>query len=161
MKSEILLRKSIRNWTLFFIAALILSGVTAFDLESELAWLNDLFSKSNNSFSFWIHNVYESLRNTNEKYPFLVYGYDWLAFAHLVIAVAFIGVLQDPVRNKWIVQFGLIACVMIFPLAFIAGMIRGIPVFWRLIDCCFGLFGLIPLTICYRKIEKLEILKPY
>ena len=161
MKPEILLRKSIRSWTLFFIAALVLSGVTAFALESELGWLDDYFYKSNNSFSSWIHKVFESLRNTNEKYPFLAYGYDWLAFAHLVIAIAFIGVLQDPVRNKWIVQFGRIACIMIFPLAFIAGMIRGIPVFWRLIDCCFGIFGLIPLTICYRKIEKLEKLKPY
>ena len=158
MKSEILLRKSIRYWTLFFIGALILSGVTAFALESELAWLDDYFFKNNNSFSFWIHKVYGSLRDTNQKYPFLAYGYDWLAFSHLVIAVAFVGVLQDPVRNKWIVQFGRIACIMVFPLAFISGMIRGIPVFWRLIDCSFGIFGLIPLTICYGKIEKLESL---
>ncbi|HEY4967358.1 MAG TPA: hypothetical protein VII28_13230 [Puia sp.] len=158
MKSEILLRKSIRNWTLLFITALILSGGTAFGLESELAWLDDYFFKYNNSFSFWIHKVYNALRDTNVKYPFLAYGYDWLAFAHLVIAVAFIGVLQDPVRNKWVVQFGRIACIMVFPLAFTAGMIRGIPVFWRLIDCSFGLIGLIPLTICYRKIQKLESL---
>ena len=102
--------------------------------------------------------MYNALRDTNVKYPFLAYGYDWLAFAHLVIAVAFIGVLQDPVRNKWVVQFGRIACIMVFPLAFTAGMIRGIPVFWRLIDCSFGLIGLIPLTICYRKIQKLESL---
>jgi hypothetical protein len=158
VKSKNVLRKSIRNWTLFFIVFLVLSGITAFALESELAWLNDYFSKYNNSFSFWIHKVYESLRNTNAKYPFLAYGYDWLAFAHLVIAVAFIGVLQDPVRNKWVVQFGRIACVMIFPLAFIAGMVRGIPLYWRLIDCSFGMIGLIPLTVCYGKIEKLESL---
>jgi hypothetical protein len=129
MKSEISLRKSIRNWTLFFITALILSGVTAFALESELAWLNDYFFKNGSAFSFWIHKVYISLKDTNEKYPFLAYGYDWLAFAHLVIAVAFIGVLQDPVRNKWIIQFGRIACIMVFPLAFIAGMIRDKPVY--------------------------------
>ena len=161
MKSEISLRKSIRNWTIFFIAALILSGITAFALESELAWLDGYLLKNNNSLSFWIHKVYGSLRDTNQKYPFLAYGYDWLAFAHLVIAVAFIGVLQNPVRNKWIVQFGRIACIMIFPLAFVAGMIRGIPFFWRLIDCSFGMFGLIPLTICYRNIEKLETLKSF
>ena len=106
MKSEISLRKSIRNWTLFFIVMLIVSGVTGFALETELTWLNDYFSKSSNAFSMWIHKIYISLKDTNEKYPFLAYGYDWLAFAHLVIAVAFIGVLKDPVRNKWIIQFG-------------------------------------------------------
>jgi hypothetical protein len=46
MKSEKMLRKSIRNWTLFFIAALILSGTTAFALETELAWLDFFFRKS-------------------------------------------------------------------------------------------------------------------
>jgi hypothetical protein len=158
MKSEISLRKSIRNWTLFFIAMLIISGVTAFAPETELAWLDDYFSATSNAFSMWIHQVYISLKNTNEKYPWLAYGNDWLAFAHLAIAVAFIGVLQDPVRNKWIIQFGRIACLMVFPLAFVAGFVRSIPVFWRLIDCSFGLFGLIPLTICYQKIEKLESL---
>jgi hypothetical protein len=159
MKSKISLRKSIRNWTLFFITGLVLSGLTAFALESELAWLNDYFIKGDTAIYFWIHRVYISLKDTNEKYPFLAYGYDWLAFAHLVIAVAFIGVLQDPVRNKWIIQFGRIACIMVFPLAFVAGMIRGIPVYWWLIDCSFGLIGLIPLTICCQKIEKLESLQ--
>ena len=155
MKSEISLRKSIRNWTLFFIVMLIVSGVTGFALETELTWLNDYFSKSSNAFSMWIHKIYISLKDTNEKYPFLAYGYDWLAFAHLVIAVAFIGVLKDPVRNKWIIQFGRIACVMVFPLAFVAGYIRGIPVFWQLLDCSFSTIGLVPLTICYFKIENL------
>ena len=86
----------------------------------------------------------------------MAYGYDWLAFAHLVIAVAFFGVLKDPVWNKWIIQFGRIACSMIFPLAFIAGYVRGIPFYWQLIDCSFGVIGFIPLTVCYRKIEQLE-----
>jgi len=159
MNLEILLRKSIRNWSLFFIMALILSGITAFALETELAWLNDYVFSGTNAFSGWIHKVYRALQDVNAKYPFMAYGYDWLAFAHLVIAIAFISVLRDPVRNKWIVQFGQIACIMIFPLAFIAGQIRGIPFFWRLLDCSFGLIGLIPLTICRRKIDKLENLQ--
>lgn len=79
MTSEILLKKSIRNWTLFFITALVLSGVTAFALESELAWLDDYFFKFGNSFYFWIHKVYNALRDTIVRYPFLAYGYDWLA----------------------------------------------------------------------------------
>lgn len=86
-----------------------------------------------NSFSYWIHKVYSALHQTNLNYPFLAYGYDWLAFAHLVIAIAFLGPLKDSVKNKWIIQFGIIACCMIFPLAFIAGHLRGIPFYWQLI----------------------------
>jgi hypothetical protein len=33
-----------------------------------------------------------------------------IAFAHLAIAIAFIGPYIDPVRNKWVITFGLIAC---------------------------------------------------
>jgi hypothetical protein len=53
----------------------------------------------------------------------------------------------------------MIACVMIFPLAFIAGAIRQIPIAWRLIDCAFGLIGIIPLAICYHKIKLLAQLE--
>lgn len=156
MRAEYKIRKSIRNWLLFFISALIVSGITAFALETELAWLNHLLRNSHCPVSFWIDKVYTALKETNKQYPFLAYGYDWLAFAHLVVAVAFLGVLKDPVRNKWIIQFGRIACCLIFPLAFIAGHIRGIPFYWQLIDCSFGMVGLIPLSYCYYEIEVLE-----
>ena len=75
----------------------------------------------------------------------MAYGTDWLAFAHLVIAVAFIGPLLDPVRNRWVITFGMIACVMVLPLALICGPIRGIPLYWQLIECSLGVFGIIPL----------------
>jgi hypothetical protein len=150
------LRKTIRTWILIFIIALIISGVTAFALETELAWLSSMMDDNQSVLTTWINKVYLALLDTNLKYPYLAYGYDWLAFAHLVIAVAFIGPLKDPVRNKWVIQFGMIACIMIFPLAFIAGHVRDIPFYWQLIDCSFGVIGLIPLWICYRKIEALE-----
>jgi hypothetical protein len=86
----------------------------------------------------------------------MYYGYDWLAFAHIVIAIVFIGPYQDPVKNKWVVEFGMIACILIIPFAMIAGYFRGIPVWWRLIDCSFGILGMIPLVISYRKIHLLE-----
>jgi hypothetical protein len=149
--------KIIRCWIVFFIVSLVLSGLTAFALQTELNWLLQNWSLRNGGeLYYWVRKVYEALRNTNDRYPFLAYGYDWLAFAHLVIALVFIGPLRDPVRNKWIIEFGMIACMMIFPLAFIAGAVRGIPVYWRLIDCSFGIIGLIPLTICYKKIRLLE-----
>jgi len=93
---------------------------------------------------------------TNRAYPFLAYGTDWLAFAHLVLAVLFVGVWVDPLRNKWVVQFGLIACSGVLLLALIAWPVRGIPFYWRMIDCSFGVFGAVPLMICLRDIKKLE-----
>jgi hypothetical protein len=56
------------------------------------------------------------------------------------------------VRNVWVVQFGMIACVAVVPLALIAGPIRGLPWWWLLIDISFGVFGVIPLLIAYRYI---------
>jgi hypothetical protein len=150
------LRRDIRALIIFFIVGLALSGITAFPLETELRWLVAITGDHGGWMSEWLSRVYHALKYTNQVYPFIAYGADWLAFAHLVIAVAFIGPLRDPVRNIWIIQFGMIACVMIFPLAFIAGSIREIPVAWRLIDCSFGVFGLIPLTACYYKIKQLE-----
>jgi len=33
---------------------------------------------------------------------------------------------------------------------------RGIPLFWRLIDCSFGIIAITVLLPCYRMIKKLE-----
>ena len=69
-----------------------------------------------------------------------------LAFAHIVLAVFFIGPLVDPVRNVWVLWAGLIACAGVLPLALICGPLRGIPFYWRLIDCSFGVVGALPLV---------------
>ena len=156
MKSVVALKRNIRRWLLFFITALVISGVTAFAVETELAWALGWWPQKSGILYKWLLICYDAVRNTNEQYPFIAYGYDWLAFAHIVIAVVFIGPFTDPVKNIWVIKFGCIACIMIFPLAFIAGYIRDIPFFWRLIDCSFGIIGIIPLTICYRKIKLLE-----
>ncbi len=146
----------IRVLIITFIVFLILSGITAFPLEAELKFLVDSSTSSPVSLREWLNTVYQAIKDTNNNYPFMSYGTDWLAFAHIVIAVVFIGPLRDPVRNIWVIQFGMIACLMIFPLAFICGPIRHIPFYWQLIDCSFGLIGFIPLYKCYRYIRKLE-----
>ncbi|MBL7733655.1 MAG: hypothetical protein JNM88_20965, partial [Chitinophagaceae bacterium] len=80
-------------------------------------------------------------------------------FAHFVLALLFIGPLRDPVRNKWVIEFGLIACALIIPFALVAGHFRDIPFWWQLVDCSFGVIGFIPLTICLREINYLESIK--
>jgi len=152
MKGEL---KQTRRWIIFFMIALILSGLTAMPLEMELSFLSHCFSLQTGIGS-WIDKVHLAVVNMNRQYPFLAYGYDWLAFAHFVLAILFIGPLKDPVRNKWVIEFGMIACVLIIPFAFIAGHFRGVPVGWRLIDCAFGIAGLVPLTVCLRSIHDVE-----
>jgi hypothetical protein len=155
--------RAIRFWLAIVMAGLIASGITAFPLETELRGFLALlrydavrpFAEFTHLLP-WITTVYAGLSSTNREYPFLAYGTDWLAFAHLVIAVAFIGPWRDPVRNQWIITFGLIACAGVIPLALIAGQIRGLPLGWRLIDCSFGIFGAIPLLVCLRHIRAIE-----
>ena len=148
--------KKIRLLIIFFIIALILSGVTAFPVETELRWLLNHPALVPAFAEQWLKDVYAALVETNAKYPMLAYGFDWLAFAHIVIAMAFIGPLKDPVKNKWIIDWAILSCVAVLPLAFIAGPIRSIPMFHILIDCAFGVIGLIPLIICRRMIKQLE-----
>jgi hypothetical protein len=145
----------IRLLIIFFMAALIVSGLTAMPAETELRWLMQYKDMFPEKLGDWLELCYTALADTNEKYPFLAYGYDWLAFAHIIIALAFIGPYRDPVKNSWIIDWQIIACIAVVPLAFIAGPIRQIPIFHILIDCCFGLFGIIPLMICKRWINKL------
>jgi hypothetical protein len=149
-----LLRK-IRALVTFFIIALILSGVTAFPVQSELEWLSRHPDLTPAFARDWLADVLHALQDTNARYPFIAYGFDWLVFAHIVIASAFVGVWMDPVRNIFIVHWAMFACVAVFPLAFIAGPVRHIPLYHQVIDCCFGLFGLVPLMILRRMILRL------
>ena len=151
------LLKKIRCLIIFFILALLISGLTAFPLESELSWLVNHSDKFPLALSKWLHNCYFAMADTNNRYPMLAYGFDWLAFAHIVIALAFAGPLIDPVKNKWIIDWAILACIAVIPLATIAGPVRHIPVFHIIIDCSFGIIGLIPLLICRRLIRKLEL----
>ena len=41
------------------------------------------------------------------------------------------------------------------PYALIMGGVRGIPLWWRLIDCSFGVLGAVPLWLCQRMAGKL------
>lgn len=134
------------------VLGLVVSGVTAFPLREELALARDLLAQLNvgsilPGAVWWVNRVAEGLDATSAAYPFIAYGTDWLAFAHLLIAVAFIGPLVDPVRNVWVIVWGLIACAGIVPLAAIAGALRGLPLGWQLIDMSFGVIAAVPLVL--------------
>jgi hypothetical protein len=154
--------RTIRLWLVVVIAGLLLSGITAFPLLHEIQWLAGMLNIAPGTspenyvgLRHWIARVREGLEQTNLRYPFLAYGTDWLAFAHIILAILFLGPLRDPVRNVWVINFGIIACLGIIPLAMICGHIRGIPLGWRCIDCAFGILAIGPLWICRRAVAKL------
>jgi hypothetical protein len=162
MKHDAILRKRIRILIVGFIIGLVLSGITAFPLRWETELLAKWFGATSASMPenttgllHWLVTVRNGLADTYSRHPYIAYGTDWLAFGHIIIALAFIGPLRDPVRNIWVIEFGMIACVLVIPLALICGPIRGIPFYWRLIDCSFGVVGIVPLWVCRRYISRL------
>ncbi|MFH9353690.1 hypothetical protein [Kitasatospora sp. NPDC017646] len=158
----VILRR-VRRWLGLFLVCLVLSGLTAFPLETETRWLVDFASGPAAPLTdrlpaalAWLERVHTGVAETNDRYPFLAYGTDWLAFAHLVIGAAFWGPLKDPVRNIWVIRWAALACGAVIPLALICGPLRGIPLAWRFIDMSFGVFGVIPLLIVLRALRPLE-----
>jgi hypothetical protein len=95
------------RWLLaFFICGLVLSGLTAIPIETELNWLVNLTGartvvESSGMtpppvWAEWLCRVQGALQDTNAKYPFFSYGGDWLAFGHFVIGIVFIGAWREP-----------------------------------------------------------------
>ena len=158
------LRREARVFLALFIAGLVLSGLTAVPIRTEVpllqkvagegSWVKDRWP----AVAAWVSHVDRGVAEVGREQPFLFYGTDWLAFGHIAIAVFFLGPLRDPVRNLWGIHAGMIACVLVIPWALVFGPIRGIPLFWRLIDCSFGAVGIVPLYLasrCARRIVEL------
>ena len=136
---------------------LFVSGVTVWPAIPELRWFHSLpFVQAVPALRDWIGTCITGLSETGKAYPFLFYAGDWLAFAHIMLAVLFLGAIRDPVRNRWIVEFGLISCAAVIPLALICSPLRGIPWFWTLVDCAFAPAAGLPLWLAWRGIRKME-----
>jgi hypothetical protein len=149
--------KAIRAWLVVFVVGLVISGVTAFPLVAEVRLLSEVLRSvpAPDGLVVWVDRVRDGLVVTDENYPFIAYGTDWLAFAHLVIAMAFWGPWRDPVRNIWVIEWGMICCVGIVPLALAAGPVRQLPFWWTVIDVSFGVVGIVPLIAARRLTKRL------
>lgn len=150
------LRRRVRAFLALFIVGLVLSGLTAIPIQTGVPLLQKVAGEGSwveswwPAFAAWISHVDRGVAEVGREQPFLFYGTDWLAFGHIAIAVFFLGPLRDPVRNLWVIHAGMIACVLVTPWALVFGPIRGIPFFWQLIDCSFGVVGLVPLYLASR-----------
>ena len=112
------------------------------------------------SLASWVSRVREAIDATYTIYPFMAYGTDWLAFGHMAIAIVFLGSVRDPGKNSWVIDAGIILCIVLVPYALLLGPIRGIPPFWTAVDCAFGVFGILPLLVARRWIKELTTSNP-
>ncbi len=94
------LRLHSKTYVSIIIIVLAISGLTEFPLETEMAYLVKYIEILPVSLQTWLRAVYQALKATNLQYPFLSYGTDWLAFAHIMLAILFIGPLKDPVKKQ-------------------------------------------------------------
>ena len=157
------LRSRVRAWTIFFISGLFISGATAIPIPAEIAVGTKILGQDlsgggivPNHVAAWLRTVRDAVATTETDAPILFYGTDWLAFGHFVIGLAFVGALRDPVRNRWLYQFGMIACALVPIWALVFGHLREIPFWWRLIDAGFGIIGFVPMWLCTRWTRRLE-----
>jgi hypothetical protein len=153
----------VRRWTTFFIVGLVISGATAVPIPTQLRVAVRLLGEDMRAgglapeqMAVWLQTLRDGIRATEAQAPFMFYGTDWLAFGHFAIALAFVGALRDPLRNRWLFRFGMIACALVPLWAIVFGSIRGIPPWWRVIDSSFGIVGFVPMWLCDRWIRGIE-----
>ena len=157
------LTSRVRGWTLVLIGGLILSGATALPISTEVDAAANILGPDLNAggrlpefVASWLRTLQTGIHETSRRAPFMFYGTDWLAFGHFMIALAFVGALRDPVRNRWLYQFGMAACALVPLWALFFGHLRGIPPWWRAIDASFGIVAFIPAWLCHRWTRTLE-----
>ncbi|MBI5360025.1 MAG: hypothetical protein HZA48_05525 [Planctomycetes bacterium] len=153
----------IRVILIIFIVLFFLSGMTVFPVEWEVKTvINTVWGDAPPGVGFLspMHKKLIEIRDSfpviRDKYEFGIYGLDWLGFAFITMSILFIGVLRDPVKNKWVIQFALLCCPLSIIFAAVFAPMRGMPWQWVLIDSSFGVFGAMPLIIILRDIKKIE-----
>jgi len=138
---------------------LFVSGVTIWPAVWELRTFVDIVwgggPATGDNHALMLQAI-EGLESLQAERALLLYGYDWLAFAHIMLAVLFFGARRDLVRNVWVVQFGLIACAAVPILAGVCIPLRGIPFSWFWVDFAFAPTAAAPLWIALCDIRRVE-----
>ncbi len=150
------LQRKIRMAIWITMLGLIVNGVSAFVLRFDLRIAQYFQNLLPEAIISWLNQVDHALTDTESRYSFMLYGYDWLGFAHLLIAIAFIGPLRDPLKNVWVVQFGMIASVLSIIMAMVFERFRHIPIAWSGIDMAIGVVAFLVLFYCNKWINKLK-----
>jgi hypothetical protein len=144
-------------------AGLFVSGMTCYFLPWELRTVIDAVWGRGEGARTWMPQMHafilkmeQAVLLVRRDYPELFLGTDYLGFAHVLLAILFFGAMRDPARNIWVIQFGLIASVLVIPAAFFFGSLRGAPFLHYLVDSSFGTGAVIFLYAAYRGARSLE-----
>jgi len=138
---------------------LLISGITVWPAIPELKFGLIVLEKiglAHSELAQFTETILLSLQHIESEHPHILYGYDWLAFAHIVLAILFWGAARDPLRNKWIVECGLIMCALIPLLALICIPYREIPWWWFFMDFAFAPAAALPLWTALTDIRTIE-----
>ncbi|MBW8016467.1 MAG: hypothetical protein FVQ82_09785 [Planctomycetes bacterium] len=154
--------KKIRIYLVIFFFGILFSLHTVLFVEPETEFFyqylgpNTTVGEKLPFFSEWIEDIYISVKVTYTNYPAIAYCMDWLSYACVVFAIFMIGAIKDPVKNIWIIQAYMLACLLAAALPFIAGPFRDIPIFWRCLDGSFGIIGFLVLLTPYKLTKTLQ-----
>lgn len=142
---------------------LLVSGLTCYFLEWEVRFVTQVvWGGSPDTIPFMAEEykllvkVGEGLKVLMRDYPEFMLGTDWLGFAHVILAILFAGAMPDPVRNIWIVRFGIVSAVLVVPSAWLFGYMRGLPAIHYFVDASFGIGAVIPLILAHRILKKYD-----
>ena len=154
--SEVKLRRKIKAVIIITIVGLLLNGISAVPLQTEL---KILLSNPDALPAFvrdWWMYVQKGVSETSWNYTFMRYGFDWLAFAHLLIAIAFLGPLKDPIKNEWVITWGMIASALSALMALGWEQKRLIPLWWACIDASIAIIAFLILLLCNSWVQQLK-----
>jgi hypothetical protein len=146
--------QKIKKLVIIYTLILIISGATASFPKEGIDFIYNQIPIPFEFMKKWIALVYSEIINTPNH---LIYGYDWLAFGHYAIAISFWGVYRNAKQNLWIVEWAMINSFLIIPFALTFGHFRGIPFWWQMVDCSFGVGSLILLFYLRNLIQKTGI----
>ena len=150
------LRRKIKIAVVITIIGLLLNGISAIPLRTELNILLSnpwAFPKFINN--WWMH-LDKGVNETTNQYSFMRYGFDWLGFSHLLIAIAFIGPLKDPIKNEWVIKWGMIASGLGVLMALGWERLRSIPFWWSVVDASIVIIAFVILWFCNKWIQALK-----
>ncbi len=150
------LRRRIRGWLWVFIVGLVFSGLTAIPLAWELDLLAHWVTPHG---LLWRSGSGASGMACIETYAQAPFHGLWDGLAGVRASDYRPRVCRAAARTRPqpLGNYVRHDCLrLVVPWAMVFGSLRGIPFFWRLIDCSFGVFGIIPLWLCRRDIDRLE-----
>ncbi|MFI5134703.1 MAG: hypothetical protein ACHQD9_02500 [Chitinophagales bacterium] len=155
-QKETQLRRKINTALIITIVGLLLNGISIIPLRTEISILlatNDSLPKF---LQEWLNYVSQGLQETGNQYNFMRYGFDWLGFTHLLIAILFFGALKDPVKNEWVVKWGMIVSLLSIAMALGWEQLRSVPFWWSIIDAMIALLAFVVLWLCNKWIQQLK-----